>query len=52
MTKDKLVRSTALYASLIAAFTFTALTTIFAWVTNGCAYAESFFENQAEKYRS
>lgn len=51
MNREQLTTNTKLYASLSAAFIFTALTTLFAWITRGCETAENFFEEQANKYR-
>ena len=51
MNHEQLTTNIKLYASLVAAFIFTALTTLFAWITRGCEIAENFFEKQTDKYR-
>lgn len=43
MNREQLILSTKYYASLAAAGTFAALTTAFAWLSNRCDDANTFF---------
>jgi len=51
MNREQLLMAIVFYASLTCAFLFSALTTLFAWVTRGCEIAETYFETLTEKYR-